>query len=155
MFIAERQGFEPRIPFWGIHAFQACLFNHSSTSPFRGAKVEEVFGFTKCFVQIINQKIYYIRILQVKNRKRLLLSKIIITFALPLMYDNKCDICNGKALSPRRCVYRIYCQCMSGFYINKSRAFLVSSQYDFIFFIYLYSPLKEAIINFVVFPSYL
>ena len=35
--------------------------------------------------------------------------KIIITFALPLMYDNKCDICNGKALSPRRCVYRIYC----------------------------------------------
>ena len=109
MFIAERQGFEPRIPFWGIHAFQACLFNHSSTSPFRGAKVEEVFGFTKCFVQIINQKIYYIQILQVKNRKRLLLSKIIITFALPLMYDNKCDICNGKALSPRRCVYRIYC----------------------------------------------
>ena len=108
-FIAERRGFEPRIPFWGIHAFQACLFNHSSTSPFRGAKVEEVFGFTKCFVQIINQKIYYIRILQVKNRKRLLLSKIIITFALPLMYDNKCDICNGKALSPRRCVYRIYC----------------------------------------------
>ena len=33
MFIAERRGFEPRIPFWSIHAFQACLFNHSSISP--------------------------------------------------------------------------------------------------------------------------
>ena len=31
--IAERRGFEPRIPFRGIHAFQACLFNHSSISP--------------------------------------------------------------------------------------------------------------------------
>ena len=30
---AERRGFEPRIPFRGIHAFQACLFNHSSISP--------------------------------------------------------------------------------------------------------------------------
>ena len=50
MFIAERQGFEPRIPFWGIHAFQACLFNHSSTSPFRGAKVKEVFETTKYLV---------------------------------------------------------------------------------------------------------
>ena len=47
---AERRGFEPRIPFWGIHAFQACLFNHSSTSPFRGAKVKEVFETTKYLV---------------------------------------------------------------------------------------------------------
>ncbi len=31
---AERGGFEPPIPFWSIHAFQACLFNHSSISPF-------------------------------------------------------------------------------------------------------------------------
>ena len=31
--VAERTGFEPVIPFGGIHAFQACLFNHSSTSP--------------------------------------------------------------------------------------------------------------------------
>ena len=30
---AERRGFEPRIPFRSIHAFQACLFNHSSISP--------------------------------------------------------------------------------------------------------------------------
>jgi hypothetical protein len=30
---AEREGFEPSIPFRGIHAFQACQFNHSCTSP--------------------------------------------------------------------------------------------------------------------------
>ena len=26
-------GFEPAKPFRGLHAFQACLFNHSSISP--------------------------------------------------------------------------------------------------------------------------
>jgi len=31
-FKAERKGFEPSIPFRGIHAFQACSFNHSDTS---------------------------------------------------------------------------------------------------------------------------
>ena len=30
---AEKAGFEPAIPFRGIHAFQSCLFNHSSISP--------------------------------------------------------------------------------------------------------------------------
>ena len=30
---AERGGFEPPKPFWSLHAFQACLFNHSSISP--------------------------------------------------------------------------------------------------------------------------
>ena len=30
---AEKPGFEPGIPFWGIHAFQACLLSHSSISP--------------------------------------------------------------------------------------------------------------------------
>ena len=29
---AERKGFEPSIPFWSIHTFQACSFNHSDTS---------------------------------------------------------------------------------------------------------------------------
>jgi hypothetical protein len=29
---AERKGFEPSIPFRGIHTFQACSFNHSDTS---------------------------------------------------------------------------------------------------------------------------
>ena len=33
--LAERRGFEPRKPFWSLHAFQACLFNHSSISPLR------------------------------------------------------------------------------------------------------------------------
>ena len=32
-FVAERRGFEPRIPFGGIHAFQACLLSHSSIFP--------------------------------------------------------------------------------------------------------------------------
>ena len=30
--MAVREGFEPSIPF-GIHAFQACSFDHSDTSP--------------------------------------------------------------------------------------------------------------------------
>ena len=30
---AERGRFELPIPFWGIHAFQACLLSHSSISP--------------------------------------------------------------------------------------------------------------------------
>ncbi len=33
-FFAERTGFEPASQFCRLHAFQACLFNHSSTSPF-------------------------------------------------------------------------------------------------------------------------
>jgi hypothetical protein len=38
---AEKMRFELTVPFWGTHAFQACLFNHSSTSPWlkAGAKV--------------------------------------------------------------------------------------------------------------------
>ena len=36
IYFAEGGGFEPPIRFWRIHAFQACLFNHSSISPFRG-----------------------------------------------------------------------------------------------------------------------
>ena len=31
---AETEGFEPSIPFRGIHTFQACSFNHSDKSPF-------------------------------------------------------------------------------------------------------------------------
>jgi hypothetical protein len=33
---AERQGFEPWVPFWDTHTFQACAFDHSATSPFIG-----------------------------------------------------------------------------------------------------------------------
>ena len=38
MILAERGGFEPPIPFRGIHAFQACLFSHSSTFPSSAVK---------------------------------------------------------------------------------------------------------------------
>ena len=31
--LAERTGFEPANQFCRLHAFQACLFNRSSTSP--------------------------------------------------------------------------------------------------------------------------
>ena len=31
--LAESEGFEPSIPFRGIHTFQACSFNHSDNSP--------------------------------------------------------------------------------------------------------------------------
>ena len=32
--LAEREGFEPSIPFWSMHAFQACALNHSAISPY-------------------------------------------------------------------------------------------------------------------------
>ena len=50
---AEREGFEPPIPFRGIHAFQACLFNHSSTSPCSGRKSKGSFWNYQMFGQII------------------------------------------------------------------------------------------------------
>ncbi len=31
--MAEREGFEPSIPFWSMHAFQACALNRSAISP--------------------------------------------------------------------------------------------------------------------------
>ena len=34
--LAETEGFEPSIPFGGIHTFQACSFNHSDKSPVDG-----------------------------------------------------------------------------------------------------------------------
>ncbi len=33
IFCAEREGFEPSVPFWGTHTFQACAFDHSAISP--------------------------------------------------------------------------------------------------------------------------
>ena len=32
-FFAEREGFEPPVPFWSTHAFQACQISHSCISP--------------------------------------------------------------------------------------------------------------------------
>ncbi len=31
--MAEREGFEPSRPFWGLHDFESCAFDHSATSP--------------------------------------------------------------------------------------------------------------------------
>jgi hypothetical protein len=33
LYLAEREGFEPSIRYKRIHAFQACAFSHSATSP--------------------------------------------------------------------------------------------------------------------------
>ena len=30
-YFAEEKGFEPPIPLWGIHTFQACALSHSAT----------------------------------------------------------------------------------------------------------------------------
>ena len=38
-FVAERGGFEPPKPFWGLLAFQAGQFNHSCIFPFVWAKI--------------------------------------------------------------------------------------------------------------------
>ena len=41
LFLAERWGFEPQIPFWGIHDFQSCSFGqlgHLSVLPIAAAK---------------------------------------------------------------------------------------------------------------------
>lgn len=32
--VAEKAGFEPAVRYYRTHAFQACTFNHSVTSPF-------------------------------------------------------------------------------------------------------------------------
>ena len=44
---AERARFELAIPFWGTHAFQACLFSHSSISPGRFPKKPDYKGSKK------------------------------------------------------------------------------------------------------------
>ena len=31
--LADGEGFEPSVPFWGTHAFQACTIDHSVTHP--------------------------------------------------------------------------------------------------------------------------
>ena len=47
--LAETARFELAIPFWGIHTFQACSFNHSDTSPyFGGAKVRIKYSRMAC-----------------------------------------------------------------------------------------------------------
>ena len=47
---AERAGFEPAKPFRGLHAFQACLFNHSSTFPVSKYKIITFYSKIHIFV---------------------------------------------------------------------------------------------------------
>ena len=44
IYLAETEGFEPSIPFRGIHTFQACSFNHSDKSPLGAAKIRKIRG---------------------------------------------------------------------------------------------------------------
>ena len=37
-YMAEREGFEPSKPFWGLHDFQSCAFDHSAISPHPDSK---------------------------------------------------------------------------------------------------------------------
>ena len=46
---AERKGFDPSIPFRGIHTFQACSFNHSDTSLYCGCKEKDNFQALQVF----------------------------------------------------------------------------------------------------------
>src|SRR4051812_35540386 len=45
--LAERGGFEPPIGYEPIHAFQACDFNHSSTSPALPSPLGEAANYSK------------------------------------------------------------------------------------------------------------
>src|SRR5690554_6301512 len=66
---AERAGFEPAIHFRRIHAFQACLFNHSSTSPKNeapsqnGVQITKKYSFPLHSVGKITEFIDYILLL--------------------------------------------------------------------------------------------
>jgi hypothetical protein len=48
-YLAEKAGFEPAVPFRGTHAFQACLFNHSSISP-------EYSGFALAVAKVVKKR---------------------------------------------------------------------------------------------------
>ena len=49
--LAEKAGFEPAIRFWRIHAFQACLFNHSSISPLISHSITPIPSENECKVR--------------------------------------------------------------------------------------------------------
>ena len=64
---AERARFELAIPFWGTHAFQACLFSHSSISPIRIPGNRDCKGnhfFRKCKCRRVNfsTEVYKVRL---------------------------------------------------------------------------------------------
>ena len=43
---AERAGFEPAVPFWSTHTFQACSLNHSDISPVLSKSLPKVHNFS-------------------------------------------------------------------------------------------------------------
>ena len=57
MGVAERGGFEPPIPFWSIHAFQACALNHSAISPTNPPTVKKPLKVRNIFPRAIRGRI--------------------------------------------------------------------------------------------------
>jgi site-specific DNA recombinase len=57
---AERKGFEPLIPFWGIPAFQASAFNHSAISP--------IF-LIRCLLSVVSAVTFHFYFLLIRWRK--------------------------------------------------------------------------------------
>ena len=76
---AERAGFEPAIRFRRIHAFQACLFNHSSISPsLVFLKTTANYEFFSTRLRFLCANLYFlIEIRIISEQEILLLSKII------------------------------------------------------------------------------
>ena len=58
--LAETARFELAIPFWGIHTFQACSFNHSDTSPYLGGAKVRINKGTNCGDSTIRIKVFSI-----------------------------------------------------------------------------------------------
>jgi hypothetical protein len=71
--VAERKGFEPSIPFRGIHTFQACSFNHSDTSLVEKECKEAYF---LLYIQILN------RILIAVIQNRLFVPNLLVAISL-------------------------------------------------------------------------
>ena len=54
LLLADREGFEPSIPFRGIHDFQSCALGHSAIYPFKSNPVyTDIFIFASIFYKIV------------------------------------------------------------------------------------------------------
>ena len=80
---AERRGFEPRKHFWRLHAFQACLFNHSSISPSRFfANRVQRYCFFRKYARVCAFFCVFFRYFMPKRRFALLVVAVIISSAV-------------------------------------------------------------------------
>ena len=80
---AERRGFEPRKHFWRLHAFQACLFNHSSISPSRFfANRVQKYCFFRKYARVCAFFCVFFRYFMPKRRFALLVVAVIISSAV-------------------------------------------------------------------------